>query len=690
MRERSTLPGRFWRCRSAFIALVSGLALGCSPGTESTSPQVAPAQSAETRVPVPRGSYSEVREPCDARFPLRNAFFGELHVHTKLSMDAYAWDVRGTPDDAYRFARGETVAFPPLDADGRGTRRARLERPLDFAAMTDHAAFLGEVSLCSRAGSPMYDSDRCKTYRGEARFPEIPSGFAALLAGQSLVEAWATPESGVPEFVHAGDLCGEDGGLCRSELRSVWDATRAATESWYDRSSRCEFTTFHAYEYTATPDLSKVHRNVIFRNASLPELPISWYDEPTAIGLWRALKAQCLDAGNGCDVITIPHNSNLSNGRLFTVEYRSEPVAEQRARAQLQAQVERLVEIMQIKGDSECRNGMYGVVGAPDELCDFEKIWPAEPAPPDCEEGTGRGALGGRGCVSRLDFVRYALIEGLREADRLGVNPYRLGIMASTDAHNANPGDAEEYSYQGWAGATDASPEDRLTTSFAVFPHRSTSPGGLVGVWAEENSRDSLFDAMRRRETFGTSGPRMTARLFGGFGYAPELCASPDLVEQGYAGGVPMGGVLEGAPDGAPPIFIVSALRDPGTAQHAGGALQRAQIIKGWVDPEGSFRQAVYDVAGEPDNGASVDLETCEPEGPGRDALCTVWTDPDFDPARRAVYYARVVENPSCRWTQHQCSALPRERRPKPCDDPELPKLIQERLWTSPIWYEPR
>ncbi|MAI25890.1 MAG: hypothetical protein CMN75_07630 [Spirochaeta sp.] len=215
-----------------------------------------------------------------------------------------------------------------------------------------------------------------------------------------------------------------------------------------------------------------------------------------------------------------------------------------------------------------------------------------------------------------------------------------------------------------------------------------SNPGGLAGVWAEENSRDSLFDAMQRREVFGTSGPRMTARFFGGWDYPEDLCQDQDWIAQGYAGGVPMGGDLPRKPLlKTAPTFVVSAMKDPGIPDHPGGQLQRAQIIKGWVGDDGLFHERIFDVAGG-DNGASVDLDTCEPQGRGADTLCAVWRDPAFDPSHEAVYYARVLENPSCRWSQIQCNALPDEDRPLGCTNPPTPRTIQERLWTSPIWYE--
>jgi len=293
--------------------------------------------------------------------------------------------------------------------------------------------------------------------------------------------------------------------------------------------------------------------------------------------------------------------------------------------------------------------------------------------------------------------VRHALVEGLRQEARIGVNPFHFGIIASTDTHLGTPGlVAESADYPGHGGAgTPAGEELPPGLPDAV----DFNPGGLAVLWAEENSREALFEAMRRREAYGTSGPRIGVRFFGGWDYPDDLCGSPDLARRAYASGVPMGGSLPPrAPGASPerPVFAVAALRDPGTPEAPGTPLQRIQIVKGWV-ADGEPAERVYDVAGGPDSGAGVDLETCEPTGSGHDALCSVWRDPDFDPAQPAFYYARVVENPSCRWTQKLCNA-----RAVDCDDPagppsgfeaccsaETPRVIQERAWTSPIWYSP-
>jgi hypothetical protein len=394
----------------------------------------------------------------------------------------------------------------------------------------------------------------------------------------------------------------------------------------------------------------------------------------------------CNDTDTGCEAIAIPHNPNLSNGQMFRVEYADLPLDEQREEAALRARLEPIVEMMQIKGESECRNGMYGVVGAADELCGFEKardlgLQEFE----DCEEGSGYGAQAARGCSSRTDFVRYALLEGLREKERIGVNPYSFGFIGSTDNHMATPGAVSEYGvpYKFGMGS-----EILLGVGKIKRGPPFWNPGGLAGVWAEENTRDAVFDALKHKETFATSGPRIVPRFFGGWGLDPEMCAMPEFARAGYASGVPMGGELAARPPRASsPTFAVSALADPGTPAQPGGLLQRIQIIKGWVNDEGLFHQEIHEVAGDPANGASVDPGSCSPVGQGSVLLCGVWQDPAFDPKRDAVYYARVIENPSCRWSARLCLSLPENERPNGCTSERLPRTIQERAWTSPIAY---
>jgi hypothetical protein len=442
---------------------------------------------------------------CASHVPERQLLWGELHVHTGISMDAWMMDTRLRPDDAYRFARGEPVMLRPLDAKGLGTVPFRIQRPLDFAAVTDHARNFGGVRLCTTPGSLPYDTAACQRYRQPFSATSLDEGQADIFERAELLRSTA--------------VCGQDMMRCRLAAGDAWQETITAAERHNEGAPGCGFTAFVAYEYTLTPEETKIHRNVIFRGATVPSLPISAIDEPTPLGLWRQLQRQCIDAGTGCDVLAIPHNSNLSNGQMFTIEYPPGSTPKQQAElARLRAEMEPVVEIMQMKGDSECRNGMWNVLGN-DELCTFEKLR-VQPDPPDCRDGTGKGALGQKGCVSRLDYARYALIEGLREADRLGVNPYAFGMTAATDIHTGTPAPVDE-----WAGE----PASQMRAAPGM------NPGGIAAIWAQENSRESIFAALRRREVYGTSGPRISARFFGGWSYPEDLCGSHDLVTRGYS-----------------------------------------------------------------------------------------------------------------------------------------------------------
>jgi hypothetical protein len=607
----------------------------------------------------PPAIYHDTRQPCAEHDPLRKPWFGELHSHTSYSFDAWTYDVRARPADAYAFARGEPATLPP-PSPGASPVPVQLAHPLDFAAVTDHSEYLGETSLCSAPGSSAYDSQTCQDYRGGNFLGFNPAA--------------------IPPYPMRTDFCGSDGSVCTTAAAPVWKDIIEAAEAAYDRTSACRFTTFIAYEYSLSPLGSNMHRNVIFRNGHTLPAPISFYEAPEPQDLWAQLKKQCLDGGQGCDVIAIPHNSNAANGNLFRTEYPdANTVDDQRKQAQLRAQLEPLVEIMQHKGESECINGLPYVTAAPDELCDFEK-W-QQPPLKDCgQDATGAGGLGQLGCVSWRDYVRNVLTLGLSEQLRLGVNPFKLGIIASTDTHSGTPGNVDEAHFTGHTGNIDDSPTGALTSASLIGNRTLANPGGLAAVWAEENSRDSIFDAFKRRETFGTSGPRIIVRFFGGAAFDSSLCSDPDLAKKGYAGGVPMGGDLALAA-GATPSFILSAMADE-------TPLERLQIVKGWVDGTGALNEKVYDVAVQ--GGGTVDTTTCQRGGTGGAMqLCSAFTDPDFDATRPAFYYARVLENPSCRWSTYLCNSLtPAQRTQFECDG--LPKTIQERAWTSPIWYTPR
>jgi len=410
--------------------------------------------------------------------------------------------------------------------------------------------------------------------------------------------------------------------------------------------------------------------------------------------LWEKLDESCIRDIGGCDYLSIPHNSNLSNGKLLTPDYSSAAnIGEQQKLALLRQKSEPLMEIFQHKGQSECINGISGIDAAPDELCEFEQvrsigastsILGADLVTQDCEDGVGDGGMIDTGCVSRNDYLRGALLTGLDEQQRLGVNPLKLGVIASTDTHESTPGAVDEQMWHGHVGR-----EKDLSLRLqqkAGLPYRlDGSPGGLAGVWAVENSRDALFDAMKRRETFGTSGPRIQPRFFAGWSYDLDLCNQTDFVERAYREGVPMGGDLINPPDAtAKPRFAAVADRDL-----QGNLLQRLQIIKGRIDAGGDAHVEIVDIAGDADNGASVDLNTGALKGPGFNSLCTIYVDENFNAEEPAYYYLRVVENPSLRWSWAQCIALPEAERPLECVN-EAPKTIQERAWSSPIWYTPK
>lgn len=604
------------------------------------------------------------RAACASREALRRPFFGDLHVHTGFSLDASTMGTRNRPADAYRFARGEKLGLQPYTEEGRPLRTARLARPLDFAAVTDHAELLGEAHTCSTPGLPGHDSLVCRLYRGWPRAAFFFMNFQASRAVRH-------------------DFCGENGELCREAARAPWHEIVEAAEAAYDRSPACRFTTFVGYEWTGAAGAgNNMHRNIIFANDAVPELPISFIDEPDLQRFWARLGSECRDAGNGCDAVVIPHNSNLSAGLMFRTRQEDGSLIT-RDEAEARSRFEVLVEVMQHKGDSECMTGL----GNADELCSFEKLaqnsfagrfYSWHPDPP----------------VAR-QFVRNILREGLEVERQLGVNPFRFGLVASTDTHLGTPGlAAESADFPGHGGAGKPPGSD---VPVGLPDHIDFNPGGLAVLWAEENSRSALFAAMQRREAYGTSGPRMVVRFFGGWDFPDELCGQRDWPAVGYAKGVPMGGRLpERGDDDEAPVFAVAALGDPGVPGSPGTKLQRVQIVKGWLG-EDATHERVYEVAGDPDNGASVDPATCAPSGPGAGSLCTVWRDPDFDPAMPAFYYARVVENPTCRWSQKLClSAGVRCDDPSTissgfedcCSDVHRP-VVQERAWTSPIWYRP-
>jgi len=589
---------------------------------------------------------------CEHFDATRKPFFGDTHVHTRLSLDANLQGTLVTPVEAYRFAKGEAVKVQPLTETGDRTRSVQLERPLDFVVLSDHAEFLSTVTVCTDPDMPGYESDDCALYRDH---PD--AAFIGLNALTSL-------EGDLARYPY---MCDDDGVDCDTAYRTAWKEVQDAAESAYDRSEACGFTSFIGYEWSGGPGAYNLHRNVIFRNHVVPETPISYFDEATPEGLWAGLRDRCTELGNGCDALTIPHNSNVSNGLMFSpltssgAEYDADYARDR-------AIMEPLVEVFQHKGDSECRPGDP----SGDEACSFEDM------PYNSLSGAN---LGLEGVPTQRDYVRDALGEGLKYQANLGENPFRYGMIASTDTHLGAPGLVSEANFPGHGGAGVPN-RDHMNPGHVDVLH--FNPGGLAVLWAEENSREALYQAMIRKEAYGTSGPRIVLRFFGGADLPDDMCADPEFAATGYANGVPMGGEISGT---AAPKFAVFAQRDA-----MGQTLETVQIVKGTlVDGEPSYE--IFDVASGPET--ELDLGTCDVTGEGADTLCDVWTDPSFDASQPAFYYVRVLENETCRWTQHQCveagitcdDDTPSEW--DACCDDTVPTTIQERAWSSPIWYTP-
>jgi len=640
---------------------------------------------------------------------LRQVYWGDTHIHTELSFDANMQGTRTSQADAYAFARGETIPLQPYTAEGTATRSAAIDRPLDFVMLSDHAEFLGTLKVCNDPAAPGYDATQCKEYREAMQFSATPQFVRDFFVKINGLLNFPPAEAEYPA------LCGPDSADCVAAGMDVWGGIVDAAEAAYDRSDSCSFTAFPGYEWSGNPDGRNLHRNVMFKNEKVIDLPYGYFDAPYAEGLWARLVAECIDASDDCDVLTIAHNSNLSDGLYFDDKMADgQPLTTEYV--ELRNAIEPVIEIYQHKGASECLPG----AATADELCGFETLPFSNLATTNLERITPPDPNG---------FLRYAYGEGMKLEADLGTNPFQYGVTAATDTHISAPGFVAEDDFKGHGGAGQP---NRFLPPPPGFPDvEYLSPGGLTAVWAEENARGAIFSALRRKETFGTSGPRMVVRMFGGWDYPNDLCDAQDLAAQGDAGGVPMGGTLAPQPASSAPTFVVSAMQDATSAP-----LQRIQIVKGWLDGE-DYQVEVYDIAGDANNGASVDLDTCERQGEGFGDLCNVWQDPDFDPAQRAYYYARVLENPSCRWTTWQCSAaeydcndwdyaacaarklkfLPSDYTCDCCDpaaglnqdfctavdcsDPglltaaeerccyQVEPAIQERAWTSPIWYQP-
>lgn len=600
---------------------------------------------------MPEAPRRPVAGNCDHFRADRQAFFGDLHVHTALSLDASTQGTRTRPADAYAFAQGAPLWVQPFDAAGQGSRRIQLREPLDFAAVTDHAELMGEVHLCQDPLLDPWARLGCRVYRGAPR----------------LAFFWMNAQASVG---HGLALCGPDRRDCLAAVTAPWTEVLEAAEAANEDRGRCRFTAFAGYEWTGAEDGGNLHRNVIFEGDSVPSRPIDFYAASSALALHTQLRAACGPGSERpeCRAVVIPHNGNLSKGRMFSETGPGGAALYPDAEAARRwAELEPVVEIMQHKGQSECWPG------SADEQCGFEPL-PYRSLP-------DKFLPGGGAPEADAGFARQVLLDGLSIEEELGDNPFRLGFIGSTDTHLGTPGAADEVGFLGHGGA--GVPADQAQ---GFVDELEFNPGGLAGVWAEENSRAALFSALQRREVFATSGPRLTVRVFGGEALPSDYCERPDRAAQGYAAGVPMGGVVDGAGRFELAVEAHSAFD--------GHDLERVQVVRGRI-VDGEPEVAVFDVAGSPSR-ESVDTATCTPVTSGVRRLCTVWQDPDFEPDVLAVYYVRVLETPSCRWSQHTCAAAEVDcAAGKPprglegcCVDHHQP-VIQERAWASPVWTRP-
>jgi hypothetical protein len=580
--------------------------------------------------------------------------WGDTHLHTSNSFDVYLFDTpTSTPDTAYRFAKGLPVVSPTTDT------RWQLETPLDFLAVTDHAEMVGSIPRLF-AGDP--EIANTKTGRALAKIggaqsaeelQRVYESISALGSGLESDDGY-TLEDGYRDL-HAGE-----------KRRSTWDDNIAQAERHNQPGT---FTTLIGWEWTSQPGGSNLHRVVFIREGgevATRFLPYSTLESDDPEKLWDWLEET--SAAHGASFVAIPHNPNLSMGLMFPLERRDgTPLDAAYARAR--ARWEPVVEVTQIKGDSEA----HPLLSPTDEFADYETynfVITPEGRTPDPTEG---------------DYVRSGLKRGLALEAQLGTNPYKVGMIGSTDSHTGMSA-VEENRFAG-KGQHDSRPGLRPhDTGLGAAKGWDMGAAGYVGVWATSNTREAIFDAFKRREVYATTGPRINLRFFGGFEFSDKDGAANDLAAVGYDKGVPMGGDLLRSGD-RPPTFLVAATKDP-----VGANLDRIQIVKGWLKGDGSTAERVYDVAlsdGRTDGatpvGNTVDLATGEyAKTIGAPSLTAVWTDPDFDPEQRAFYYVRALQIPTPRYSLLDALALGINP-----EETGRPASIQERVYSSPIWYTP-
>ena len=588
-------------------------------------------------------------EPPPAKLPVdysetRNVFWGDLHIHTGLSYDAYTMGVRTGPDDAYRFMKGGTIEH------GMGYP-IRMSRPLDFGAVTDHAEYLGV---------PRYlDKDA----GGENKLREImETGSPVRITLNFLYTV----------FTKMGSVASREKSFA---MPGMEDISRLAWQQIIDTAQRHNepgrFTAFIGYEWTSMPNGNNLHRNVIYKDDKVPEFPNTSRDSDNPEDLWKALDKQ---RNEGMDMFAIPHNGNVSNGLMYqSTTFAGESLSADYAETRMFN--EPISEILQVKGASET----HPILSSNDEFAGFEIY-------------DQRLASDGGLSQPKGSYARDALRTGLELSHSEGFNPYRFGVIGSSDSHNSSSA-VEENNYHGKLPLIDGTAGLRQGVTM-LLPKEQNRGGrwsamGLAAVWAEENTRASLYDAMRRRETYATSGPRITVRFFAGWDYPQDLLGQQNTVSAAYAGGVPTGGSLVGGSHQDSPFFAVWAAKDP-----QGANLDRIQIIKGWVDDDGRSHEEIYTIVAsdnrQPDvttgkipavkNTVNVSTATYT-NSVGETQLAMLWQDPEFDASQEAFYYARVIEIPTPRYSTFDAIALG--------IPPPEPSSLQERAITSAIWYRP-
>ncbi len=589
----------------------------------------------------------------DRNYPTK-LLWGDTHLHTTYSPDAgLVGNVKLTPADAFKFARGDAI-------EAHNGMMAMLNQPLDFLVVSDHAGYIGLIPSIRQSDPKLLATEYGK--RWHDMFKAGPEeAYAAAL------EVVGSMASGT-ELIKSDEI-----------KRSVWDIITKTADEYNDPG---KFTAFIGYEWTSMPDGgNNLHRVVIFKGDASEAgqvVPFSAFDSPDPEDLWAYLEDY--ETKTGGKVLALAHNGNVSNGLMFS-DKDLDGKKLTRAYAETRARWEPLYEVTQMKGDGET----HPFLSPNDEFADYE-TW---------DKGNLMGSAAKEDWMLKHEYARSALMLGLKLESELGVNPFKFGLVGSTDAHTAMA-TAEEDNQ--WGKITLLEPKAERAEHYIIespTPELSKygweqAASGYAAVWARENTREAIFEAMQRRETYATTGSRMSVRFFGGWDFTADDANTRFPANAGYAKGVPMGGDMANAPEGKAPNFLVAARKDPYS-----GNLDRIQIIKGWLDDDGETHEQVYEVvwAGdrEPDEngklppvGSTVDVENATWTNTiGAPELITVWTDPNFDPDQRAFYYARVLEIPTPRWTAYDAKFF----------DVEMPDYVpmttQERAYTSPIWYTP-